>query len=80
MGVAREGFDLFSPIGRKNFRAARRRRWVKSWSLMWRDTFGRFDCMVRGHKSYVQEDGERACCRCNRFLPRGKQDDAHVHP
>ena len=70
MGAAREGFDLFHKFGRRNF--WRDLKLGRINNHVWRDTFGRFTCMVLGHKRYDSNAGgypeEWACRRCCKFL------------
>lgn len=74
MGSAREGHDLLHPYGRWHvWKYVKRRRSLRG--IYWRDTFGRFDCWLRGHKPKdFREPHEKAaswsCTRCNHYLPK----------
>lgn len=59
-------YDLFSPYGWRALLLAVRHRYYP-WPL-WRDTFGRFGCMVRGHRGQQEHDGTTFCIGCNHYV------------
>lgn len=72
MGASREGYDLFNRAGRRHFWRELRRGRIER--LMWRDTFGRLSCALRGHKAFVADHvngkEEWACSRCCKWIEK----------
>ncbi len=66
----REGFDLFSRIGRRCFfrRGVFGDKWARTY--VWTDTFGHHICALLGHSrsNYATDDSppRKICRRCNR--------------
>jgi hypothetical protein len=71
MGCSREGFDLFTQVGRHHFK----KHFPNiQWSLVWEDTFTQIWCWIVGHNVYnsacVNEPSEYACKRCHKYIAK----------
>ena len=62
--ASREGYDLFTKMGRKHFRRNRNR----NWKYVWRDTFAQIGCLIVGHNTYKDEEDSIACHRCGKYI------------
>lgn len=76
MGASRQGYNLFTKIGRKNFFEVGifGDKWARSYVLQ--DTFGRYICKLIGHSKrtfdYRDSDDEDAIKICSRCFERIK--------
>lgn len=70
----RQGYDLFTKMGRKNFfrKGLLGDKWSRANALT--DTLGHHICALLGHSEETYEHGYQGegkrivCCRCNRYI------------
>jgi hypothetical protein len=64
--VSRKGFNLFSKLGRKNFKSE---GWKCAKYYVWGDTFKPILCKIFGHKiEKSHDDNSTYCSRCWQYI------------
>jgi len=72
MSCSRQNFDITKKWGRKHFwRYFKKDLFDKwAWRYMLQDTFGRYLCILIGHKPFENDEGYMFCARCSRSLAK----------